>query len=480
MAVTSRPTAKKTSINFGNFGGNSDLGNVSPSQSKVSGASHIRSLQSQRRVLERVITLEEDVGNIQTRLQMQDESLLAAKSEFQQSLANVQDSIGTLQSGQKAIIDNAKETEKIKEKQRKLEEQRLKRKEAESDLEGPGAAAVDKDVKKKSGQGEKVAKKAQGILGTLGNFFKFVIAGWLTDKTFKLIEAFQSGNKADIKKIGIKLLAGAAAVGGIMLLAAGAIGPVIAGVFSLIGTLGALLLNPDTLTALLIAVGVGGAIYGIKKLWDWGRNRAAGGKKFKDAHKENWKELEEAGVTQSVGGGMLNRWNVKRDGQLVARQYKNLTDEEKAAVDKFKAEKQRLVDLKKAMRKEMDEMIANTPKTGTKESMGKTKAIHSKEDKAQIKAKKAQIRAKYEAMMGKSDAVTSGDGSNVGSTASGDTSASNIGPAETTEGNISVIPNYIQQVEDVTKGVGSKVTTLSSGNSDNMYIQDAKSNFNMF
>ena len=479
MAVTSRPTAKKTSINFGNFGGNSDLGNVSPSQSKVSGASHIRSLQSQRRVLERVITLEEDVGNIQTRLQMQDESLLAAKSEFQQSLANVQDSIGTLQSGQKAIIDNAKETEKIKEKQRKLEEQRLKRKEAESDLEGPGAAAVDKDVKKKSGQGEKVAKKAQGILGTLGNFFKFVIAGWLTDKTFKLIEAFQSGNKADIKKIGIKLLAGAAAVGGIMLLAAGAIGPVIAGVFSLIGTLGALLLNPVTLTALLIAVGVGGAIYGIKKLWDWGRNRAAGGKKFKDAHKENWKKLEEAGVTQSVGGGMLNRWNVKRDGQLVARQYKNLTDEEKAAVDKFKAEKQRLVDLKKAMRKEMDEMIANTPKTGP-DSAGRENKKWTKEDKAQIKAKKAQIRAKYEAMMGKSDTVTSGDGSNVGSTASGDTSASNIGPAETTEGNISVIPNYIQQVGDVTKGVGSKVTTLSSGNSDNMYIQDAKSNFNMF
>ncbi len=292
MAVTSRPTAKKTSINFGNFGGNSDLGNVSPQQSKVSSANHIRSLQSQRRVLERVITLEEDVGNIQTRLQMQDESLLASKSEFQQSLANVQESIGTLQSGQKAIIDNAKEKVKIEEKQRKLEEQRLKRKEAESDLEGPGAAAVDEDVKKKKGAGEKVAKKAQGILGTLGNFFKFVIAGWFTDKTFKLIEAFQSGNKGDIKKIGMKLLAGAAAVGGIMLLAAGAIGPIIAGVFSLIGTLAALLLNPVTLTALLVAVGVGGAIYGIKKLWDWGRNKAAGGKKFKDAHKENWKELK--------------------------------------------------------------------------------------------------------------------------------------------------------------------------------------------
>ena len=474
MAVTSRPTAKKTSINFGNFGGNSDLGNVSPQQSKVSSANHIRSLQSQRRVLERVIALEEDVGNNQTRLQMQDESLLAAKSEFQQSLARVQESIGTLQSGQKAIIDNAKDKVKIEEKQRKLEEQRLKRKESESDLEGPGAAAVDEDVKKKSGQGEKVAKKAQGILGTLGNFFKFVIAGWFTDKTFKLIEAFQSGNKGDIKKIGMKLLAGAAAVGGIMLLAAGAIGPIIAGVFSLIGTLAALLLNPVTLTALLIAVGVGGAIMGIRALWKWGKNKAAGGKSFGAAHKENnekLKELKKMGVNKKGKVKYTDEEGKERWGSV--DDYG--TDAQKELWNSFSDERDRIDGIRDNMRSEMDDAkkewkanaIANKPEGG--------KVDWETEDK-KWKEQKAAIRAKHEAQI----SAPKGDGSNVGSTASGDTSASNIGPAETNEGKISVIPNYTQQVEDVAKGVGSKVTTLSSGNSDNMYIQDAKSNFNMF
>ena len=477
MAVFSTPTANKTSINFSNFAGRGGSSVSTSNQflgiAKTAG-NNIQMIDDIVELEGRVDELEFRVTNVAATTRV----LGAQNRSFEESLAGIRNSVGQLQSGQQAIIDNAKNKEKILEKQRKLEEQRLKRKVAEDELEStPGT-----EIKKKSGEGEKIAKKAKGILGTIGDFFKFVIAGWFTDKTFKLIEALQSGNKADIKKIGIKLLAGAAAVGGIMLLAAGAIGPIIAGVFSLIGTLAALLLNPVTLTALLIAVGVGGAIYGIKKLWDWGRNRAAGGKKFKDAHKENWKELEEAGVTQSVGGGMFNRWNVKRDGQLVARQYKNLTDEEKAAVDKFKAEKQRLVDLKKAMRKEMDDMIANTPKTGTKTNSmsGKTTAIHSKDDKAKIKAQKAQIRAKYEAMMGQSGAVTSGDGNNVGSTASGDTAASNIGPAETTEGNISVIPNYTQQVEEVAQGSGSSVSTLSSGNSDNMYIMDAQSNFNMY
>ena len=118
MAVTSRPTAKKTSISFGNFGGKSDLGNVSPVQSKVSSASHIKSLQSQRRVLERVIELEEDVGNLKTRVQMQDESLLSVKSELMSSISNIQQTVGSLQSGQQAIIDNAQNKEKILAKQR--------------------------------------------------------------------------------------------------------------------------------------------------------------------------------------------------------------------------------------------------------------------------------------------------------------------------------------------------------------------------
>ena len=477
MAVTSRPTLKKTSINLGNIGGRGGSGASRPVNRFADvGATAINNIK----MIDSIIAVEDDVDELSVRVrnvEVTNDALVVQNRSFRESLDTIRTNIDHLQAGQIAIIENAKEKEKILERQRELEKSRLKKEEAEADLEGQ------LDEKKEGGKIkplQKIGKNAMGVLGGLGNFLKFVVAGWFTDKTFKLIEAFQSDNKEKIDQIGKKLLAGTAIVGGLFLLSIGALGPVLGGIVGLIGTIGALLLNPVTLAALLIALGVGGAIVGIKKLFDWGGNKAAGGKTYKDAHKANWKKLEEAGITQSVGGGMFNRWNVKRDGQLVARQYKNLTDEEKAAVDKFKAEKQRLIDLKKAMRKEMDEMVANTPKTGTKTSMGKTKAIHSKEDKAQIKAKKAQIRAKYEAMMGKSDSVTTGDGSNVGSTASGDTAASNLGPAETTEGNISVIPNYTKQVEEVAQGDGSTVSTLSSGNSDNMYIMDAQSNFNMF
>ena len=61
------PKLKKTSISLGgNFGGQSNLGNVSPINSKVSSASHIKSLKSQRRVLERVIEIEKDVTDLNT------------------------------------------------------------------------------------------------------------------------------------------------------------------------------------------------------------------------------------------------------------------------------------------------------------------------------------------------------------------------------------------------------------------------------
>ena len=107
-----------------------------------------------------------------------------------------------------------------------------------------------------------------------------------TDKTFKLIEAFQTGNKEMINKIGMKLLAGTAAVAGLFALSLVGIGPVLLGIGKLIAMVAGLLLNPVTLTALLIAVGVGGAIMGIRALWKWGRQKAAGGKSFENAHKE--------------------------------------------------------------------------------------------------------------------------------------------------------------------------------------------------
>jgi len=467
VAVTSKPTAKKTSINFGNFGGKSDLGNVSPSQSKVSSASHIKSLQSQRRVLERVITLEEDVGNIQTRLQMQDESLLAAKSEFQSSLSGIQQSVGSLQSGQKAIIDNAKNKEKILAKQRKLEESRIKREGAEKSLEDGGKD--DKDVGTKDQEAEKSSKGSIGILDKLKKFLTFVVAGWFTNKTFQLIEAFQSGNQKQIRKIGLKLLAGAAAVGSIMLLAAGALGPVLAGIGSLIGVLAGLLFNPVTLTALLIAVGIGGAIMGVRALWKWGRKKALGGEGFRDKHNELDQQLVDAGMDKE--GKVKNE-----EGKWV----RTTDPKQLETLEKVEAEREKLKELKKTMKKDVKdskkayfkEIRANEPPRGD------ARKEYWKKARKDWAAKEKAMYSKYnEQALGSSP---KGDGSSVGSTASGNTAADGIGPAETTEGNVSVIPNFTEQTETVQKGIQKGVEPLSSGNSDNRYLLDAQLQYNTF
>ena len=467
MAVTSKPTAKKTSISFGNFGGKSDLGNVSPVQSKVSSASHIKSLQSQRRVLERVITLEEDVGNIQTRLQMQDESLLAAKSEFQSSIAGIQQTVGSLQSGQKAIIDNAKNKEKILVKQRKLEEQRIKREGAEKSLEEGGKD--DKDVGKKDQEAEKSSKGSIGILDKLKKFLTFVVAGWFTNKTFQLIEAFQSGNSKQIRKIGLKLLAGAAAVGSIMLLAAGALGPVLAGIGSLIGVLAGLLFNPVTLTALLIAVGIGGAIMGVRALWKWGRKKALGGEGFRDKHNELDQQLVDAGMDKE--GKVKNE-----EGKWV----RTTDPEQLATLEKVEAEREKLKELKKTMKKDVKdskkayfkEIRANEPPRGD------ARKEYWKKARKDWAAKEKAMYSKYnEQALGSSP---KGDGGSVGSTASGSTAADGIGPAESTEGNVSVIPNFTEKAETVQKGIQKGVEPLSSGNSDNRYLLDAQLQYNTF
>ena len=465
MAVTSRPKLNKTSINLGNFGSGSGLGNVSPLQSKVSSSSHIKSLQSQRRVLERVIELEEDVTDLGTRVQMQDESLLAVRS----SITNIQQSIGQLKSGQQAIIDNAQDKEKIEARRRQLEEQRIKREKAETSLEGPEGDAK-ADVEKTSGPVEQVGKKAQGFLEGIKKFFMFVAAGWLTDKTIQLINAFSSGNKDEINRIGKKLLLGAAAIGGIMLLAAGAIGPVLAGIGSLIGVIGGLLFNPITLTALLIAVGVGGAIFGIKKLWDWGRNKATGGQSFTDKHKELDKKLKDAGMTSK---GLIKNGMKKSSDR---------TEEQEKIFQEVEAERKRLNDLRDQMNAEIKKVVEDTPKSKSVGGQGNRKRkVHSKEDKKLIKQKQDAIRAKYQGMVNGSGTVSSvGSGENVSSNVNASDVTSTIGPEPTNEGKVTVLPVSVPQKEE--EGPSSPATSvefLPSNNPNNMHVLTSKTHYNV-
>jgi len=460
------PRLKKTSISLGgNFGGQSNLGNVSPIHSKVSSASHIKSLKSQRRVLERVIELEKDVTDLGTRVQMQDESLVSVRS----SVSNIQQSIGQLQSGQQAIIENAQDKEKIEARQRQLEAQRIKREKAEGTLEGTATGDAAKDVDKTLGPAAQVGKKAEGFLEGIQKFFMFVAAGWLTDKTIQLINAFSSGNKDEINRIGKKLLLGASAIGGIMALAAGAIGPVLAGIGSLIGVIGGLLFNPVTLTALLIAVGVGGAIFGVKKLWDWGRNKVTGGQKFTDKHKELDKRMRDAGMTA--------KGKIKDGMKDVER-----TPEQEKIFQEVKAERKRLNDLKKKMNAEIKQVVEDTPKSKSVGGQGnKKRKVHSKEDKKLIKQKQDAIRAKYQGMVNGSGTSSSiGSGGNVSSNVNASDVTSTIGPEPTNEGKVTVLPVSVPQEEE--EGPSSPATSvefLSSNNPNNMHVLTSKTHYNV-
>ena len=463
MAVTSRPRLRKTSINLGNFGGGSVLGNVSPLQSKVSSASHIKSLQSQRRVLERVIDLEDEVDDLGTRIKMQDESLL----DVRKSLTNIRKSILTLQDGQKVIIDNAREKEKIEKEIRKKEEQRLKRQEAEGALEADTGAD---DIKKTDGSVEKKGKESMGFLDTIKNFFMFTIAGWFTDKTIKLVNAFASGNKDVIKSIGKKLLGGLAAVGGIMLLAAGGIGFVLSGIGSLIGILGGLLFNPVTLAALLIAVGVGGVVYGLKKLWDWGTKTAGSdsAKKYVNKKKELDQRLKDAGMSR--GGNSKDRTR-----QEIHHGKHGRTEEQEKIWQEVQAERKALEAAKKNMEKEISEAKkAHRQDIRAREKAGED--INIKEEEQKWKVQEANIYKKFENNIGSISSVSNtGNGGNVTSNVNTSGVISNIGPELSSEGNITVIPlQKEQEISASSDGRATSVDYISSDNPNNIHTLSSK------
>ena len=452
------PKLKKTSISLGgNFGGQSNLGNVSPINSKVSSASHIKSLKSQRRVLERVIEIEKDVTDLNTRVQMQDESLLGVR----QSLDGIRESIGVLQSGQKAIIDNSKEKAKIEAKQRKNEEQRIKKQEGEGALEADTGA---EDVKKTDGSVEKKGKESMGFLDGLKRFFMFTVAGWFTDKSIKLINAFSSGNKDAINSIGKKLLLGLAAVGGIMLIAAGAIGPILAGIGSLIGILAGLLFNPVTLAALLIAIGVGGVVIGLKKLWSWATktDSSESAKKYVDKKKELDKRLKDAGMTRGGNSKDRSRQDIKK-----GKHGRN--EEQEKIFQEVQAERAKLEAAKKQMHKEINEAKkARNADIRAREKSGEK--INIKEEEKKWKQTKMDIYKKFgNSIDSISSEPTIGTGGNISQNVNTSDVTSNIGPEPTSEGKITVVPMPKEQGMPTSgeSGTATSVDYIASSNSNN-------------
>ncbi len=119
MAVTSKPTLKKTSINLGNINSRGGSGVSKPNQFASIGQTASNNIKQ----IDDTIALEDDVSELSVRLknvEVTNDALVSQNREFQTSLASIQQRVGALESGQKAIIDNARNKEKILAKQRKI------------------------------------------------------------------------------------------------------------------------------------------------------------------------------------------------------------------------------------------------------------------------------------------------------------------------------------------------------------------------
>ncbi len=126
-------------------------------------------------------------------------------------------------------------------------------------------------------------------------------------------------------------------LGGLGVIAAIAIvGPIIAIGSAIAGVVTAL--APVAVALGKIALGMAavvGIIMGASSIFRWLR----GGKEAQEARVKNKKAMEEEGVEKAhISGVFGERYKVMRDGKKTKLKYSELTDEEKAVVDKFKRE----------------------------------------------------------------------------------------------------------------------------------------------
>ena len=90
------------------------------------------------------------------------------------------------------------------------------------------------------------------------------------------------------------------------------------------------------------------AIKGATDVFKWLRGDMLGDSKVSDARKENRENMKEQGVEKAhISGIFGERYRVERDGEMVKLKYKELTPDEQAIVDQFKARDQEIKDLTK-------------------------------------------------------------------------------------------------------------------------------------
>ena len=395
------------------------------------------------------------------------------------SLANVQEKVLSISN---FLSDQAKEKSKAaKERLRNfiLNKEAERKKDAESNLEEPEKPIEEKLLNPV----ERVGQQAQNILQKLVDAFTLIFAGWLTDKGFKLIQAFASNDGKAIRKIGLNLIGPLAALSGVlatMFFGFGAVPLLIAKVASILVTVGGailgFLLSPPGLITLAIAAGIGAAFLGIKKLNQFLR----GGKDAEEARDRNKKKLREAGVMKVVGDRGAD---VIRDGEKVFVETENLTDEERAAVEAYKLEQQRIRDVTKNRDKELgaakgkikgeraeelERLRAEAEVTGDKSKVEAFK----KETKRLIKEEKERIRS--EAADNYSNPTANVNNiSPTGNESNIEKSVNNPNIDQSVDGdNIEVSVNNIENSQgggSLKDGESTNVPSINSSDDDNMY-----------
>ena len=204
--------------------------------------------------------------------------------------------------------------------------------------------------------GEKIAKKSSGIIQPVQSIFDKLlnavaaigigIGGTAIFDYFSNPENFQKLNgffdfiQRHWKWVlgGLGVIAAIAIVGPII-----AIGSAIAGVVTA--------LAPVAVALGKIALGMAavvGIIMGASSIFRWLR----GGKEAQEARLKNREAMKEEGVEKAhISGVFGERYKVMRDGKKTKLKYSELTDEEKAVVDKFKEEDKRIKEVTKERNK---------------------------------------------------------------------------------------------------------------------------------
>ena len=191
----------------------------------------------------------------------------------------------------------------------------------------------------------------------------------------------------------------------------GIVAPIVA-VASAIGTVIGVIASAAVIVA-KIALIIGGIVLAIKGATDvfkWLRGDMLGDSKVSDARKENRELMKEQGVEKAhISGIFGERYRVERDGEMVKLKYKELTPDEQAIVDQFKARDQEIKDLtkerndeKKAERKRIKKERKESEEHAELKAMPRGKergelfdAFH-KETKRLIKERHDEIEADFE------------------------------------------------------------------------------------